>query len=442
MSTVDGWETRVLRELADIRVSNVDKKFHTTEKPVKLCNYMDVYTNEYVTGKIQFMEASATPVEIERFSLNCGDVVITKDSESPDDIGIPSVILEEIDDLVCGYHLALIRPKQEQLDPIYLAKQLSTSNITRYFSVNASGSTRFGLSISAMEDTEIPTPPKPEQAKIAEILSTVDQAIEQTEALIAKQQRIKNGLMQDLLTRGIDEHGNLRSEETHKFKDCHLKGCLLKKIPVEWDMKQLSTVVDLKVGYAFKSSWFNDDGIRLLRGENVGIGKPDWKETRYLPLKIAHKFEEYQLKAGDIIIGMDRTFTKQGFKVSLLSEEDTPCLLVQRVGCFVPLNIPQGFMQLLIQSPNYQRELFLQQKGMDIPHLSKSEILTPHVPIPANSDEMNTISNIIEATQLIELNTKRSLGKLRSLKKSLMEDLLTGKKRVTPLLNEKEVASA
>jgi len=63
-----------------------------------------------------------------------------------------------------------------------------------------------------------------EQGKIAEILSTVDRAIEQTEALIAKQMRIKAGLMHDLLTRGIDEHGNLRSQRTHKFKDSPLAG--------------------------------------------------------------------------------------------------------------------------------------------------------------------------------------------------------------------------
>ena len=62
-------------------------------------------------------------------------------------------------------------------------------------------------------------PSSPEQNKIAEILSTVDQAIEQTEALIAKQQRIKIGLTQDLLTRGIDKDGSLRSEDTHEFKD-------------------------------------------------------------------------------------------------------------------------------------------------------------------------------------------------------------------------------
>ena len=83
-----------------------------------------------------------------------------------------------------------------------------------------------------------PLPPVPdEQAKIAEVLSTVDRAIEETEALIAKQQRIKTGLMQDLLTRGIDEHGNLRSEQTHEFKDSPLG-----RIPVEWDIASLGSV--------------------------------------------------------------------------------------------------------------------------------------------------------------------------------------------------------
>ena len=115
-----------------------------------------------------------------------------------------------------------------------MAKQLATPKVARYFALHASGSTRFWPSVGAIENIDLPFPPKSEQTKIAEILSTVDQAIEQTEALIAKQQRIKTGLMQDLLTRGIDEDGNLRSEETHEFKDSPLG-----RIPVEWDVKLL-----------------------------------------------------------------------------------------------------------------------------------------------------------------------------------------------------------
>jgi len=272
----------------------------------------------------------------------------------------------------------------------------------------------------------------PEQTKIAEILSTVDRAIEQTDALIAKQQRIKTGLVQNLLTRGIDEHGNLRTEQTHTFKDSSLG-----RIPLEWEAKPLSTVADLQVGYAFKSSWFADDGIRLLRGENVGTGAPDWKDTQYLPYDVAEQFVDYRLAAGDLIIGMDRTFTKQGVKVSLLDDQDALCLLVQRVGRFVPVKITREFMQLVIQSPSYQRELLLQQKGMDIPHLSKNEILSPLVPVPKRSDEMDAIAKHVMVTRALERHSACQLDKLRSLKTALMQDLLTGRKRVTALLESK-----
>ena len=86
-------------------------------------------------------------------------------------------------------------------------------------------------------DEEVLVPAKAaEQCKIAEVLSTVDRAIKRTETLIAKQLRIKTGLMQDLLTRGIDEHGNLRSEQTHEFKDSPLG-----RIPMEWDAMPLGS---------------------------------------------------------------------------------------------------------------------------------------------------------------------------------------------------------
>ena len=106
-----------------------------------------------------------------------------------------------------------------------IAQNLPTINIL--FNIDklktlGEGTTFAEISKTALSTIKLNFPSsKPEQTKIAEILSTVDRAIEQTEALIAKQQRIKTGLMQDLLTRGIDEHGNLRSEQTHKFKDIH-----------------------------------------------------------------------------------------------------------------------------------------------------------------------------------------------------------------------------
>jgi type I restriction enzyme S subunit len=262
---IESWPSRRLIDIADIRISSVDKKIYAAEKPVRLCNYMDVYSNEYVTSTLNFMEGSATAAEIGRFSLQYGDVVITKDSETPDDIGIPAVIADPVDQLVCGYHLALIRPNLDEVDSVYLAKQLSTARVARYFAVQASGSTRYGLPVSAIESVSIPTPPKAEQAKIAEILSQVDRAIEQTKTLVAKQQRIKTGLMQDLLTRGIDEHGNLRSESTHKFKNSPLG-----RIPVGWNPVSLESVSEFVTsGSRGWARYYSTDGAIFLRIGNL-----------------------------------------------------------------------------------------------------------------------------------------------------------------------------
>ena len=259
------WPTSQLRDLADVRVSNVDKKSYATERPIRLCNYMDVYANDYLTSALlDFMPATASPSEIERFALHADDVVITKDSETPDDIGVPAVIVEDIDGLVCGYHLALIRPKAS-VHPTFLAKQLASAPTIRYFAANATGSTRFGLAIGTIEKLDVPTPPIAEQSKIAEVLLTVDRAIKQTETLIAKQQRIRTGLMQDLLTRGIDEHGNLRSEQTHKFKDSPLG-----RIPVEWDIASLGSVAEcVTSGSRGWAKYYREDGALFIRIGNL-----------------------------------------------------------------------------------------------------------------------------------------------------------------------------
>ena len=131
------WHRVQLGQIADIRVSNVDKKTVRGEQAVQLCNYMDVYSNDYIRADLPFMAASATSAEIARFKVERGDVLITKDSETPDDIGIPAVVLDEIDNLVCGYHVALIKPNKTLVDSIYLSKQLGREETAGYFARSA-----------------------------------------------------------------------------------------------------------------------------------------------------------------------------------------------------------------------------------------------------------------------------------------------------------------
>ena len=102
------WLKDPLCVVADIRLSSVDKKTLHGENSVRLCNYTDVYYNRFISSEMEFMSTTARDREIEKCALRLGDVVITKDSEKHDDIGIPALVREEIGELVRGYHLAIL----------------------------------------------------------------------------------------------------------------------------------------------------------------------------------------------------------------------------------------------------------------------------------------------------------------------------------------------
>jgi type I restriction enzyme S subunit len=142
-----------------------------------------------------FMEATAKQSEIDRFSLFPNDVVITKDSESADDIGIPTYIQSIRENLLCGYHLTILRPKKN-VDGRFLSLTLTHPRISYDFYRYANGITRFGLTTETYSKVKIPLPPVPEQKAIAALLSTWDEAIEKIDRLIQAKKRGLNALYQ------------------------------------------------------------------------------------------------------------------------------------------------------------------------------------------------------------------------------------------------------
>ena len=192
------WDVKHLNEVVDISVSNIDKKSYENEQSIRLCNYMDVYSNEYITSLLDFMNATANQNQINRFSIEKGDVIITKDSESPDDIGVPSVVQENLSNVVCGYHLALLKPRK--IFGFFLAKQLSMFDINRYLANRANGSTRFGLTLHVIESMPILYPlSKLEQKLIFSRLQSIDVKIQAEEKILKKYKDVKTGLMNRLL---------------------------------------------------------------------------------------------------------------------------------------------------------------------------------------------------------------------------------------------------
>lgn len=167
-----------IRSIADVIASPVNKKSVKGQLPVRLCNYMDVYSNNAIHGQIDFMKATASDSEISRFTLQKGDVVITKDSEDPYDIAIPSFIAEDIDNLVCGYHLVILRPKNNLIDGRFLYHLLNSYWARHRFYPYAQGTTRYGIVSDAYDKIKVPLPSVEKQAVYADALDSLNHQFE------------------------------------------------------------------------------------------------------------------------------------------------------------------------------------------------------------------------------------------------------------------------
>ena len=275
----------------------------------------------------------------------------------------------------------------------------------------------------------------PEQTKIAEILSTVDQAIERTEALIAKQQRLKTGLMQDLLTRGIDKDGNLRSEDTHEFKDSPLG-----RIPIEWETKLLDDMLILKQ-YGISTSLTEEpNGVPVLRMNNLVRGEVSYSDLKYSDDSVTMKV---LLNDGDVLFNRTNSIDYVG-RTAIYRYNEIPISFASYLVRLVPkptILLPEYLNSWLNDVVNQTRVKQLATIGVQQANINPTNLGTLEVAIPGSINEQQLIVDAILTCNGAISGTQRNLAKLRSLKTALMQDLLTGKVSVTPLLTEAKVGA-
>ncbi len=424
------WVTRPLSALADIRVSNVDKKSLPGERPVLLCNYMDAYANDYIRSDIAFMEATASAAEIAKFKVDIGDIVVTKDSETPDDIGIPAVVTEQIDNLVCGYHLALLKTRQEFVDPVFLCKQIGSHKAARYFGQRAAGSTRYGLSNSALANFPVSLPGLPAQKRIASILTGIDTAIEKTEALIAKYQQIKAGLMHDLFTRGVLSNGQLRPIESSSSTQ-------FGKIPFGWKLGSILELTDPQrqpiltgpFGADLGNADFVAEGIPVLRIGNVQQGELDLSDLLYVTPRKAALLSRYRIKSGDLLFARQGATTGRNALATKLVDGFLINYHIIRVALdherCAPLFVEAAFANEVVK-----RQIERDKGRGTREGINTAQITSLAFPI-APLDEQRQIAQILQKINLQIETTQAELNSYRMRKFGLMHDLLTGKVPVT-----------
>jgi type I restriction enzyme, S subunit len=432
------WVEKPLGQLATIRVSNVDKKTYASESEVRLCNYMDVYTRRYLDGHIDYMQASATAQEISRFSLERGDVLITKDSESPDDIGIAALIEDTDGLLVCGYHLAILRPDKAAVDPLFLLKQIGTHSVQRYYSQRAAGSTRYALSIGTIASTPIRVAPREQQAIVGRVLRVLDRQLETTEAQIAKQERVRAGLLQDLFMRGVDEHGALRPprEEAPQLYQATELGWL----PRGWDAPRLECLL-APISTPMRSGPFGsallkhelvESGVPFLGIDNIHVEKFNAEFTRFVTPQKFGELYRYRVLPDDVVITIMGTVGRCcvipfGF-YDLLSSKHIWAMT------FNQMKVVPHLVCWQLNHASWVHSWFRKKsQGGIMDAIQSSTLRDLRLPTPHMGEQERILAIYREAKDRL-CHLRDEAAKLALLKSALMQDLLTGPVSVAPLL--------
>ena len=285
----DGWRVKPLRAIADSIISNVDKFVSDDEIPVRLCNYTDVYNNDFIKPDLDLMRVTASVQEIERFGLLVDDVIITKDSESWEDIGVPALVTETADDIVCGYHLALLRPHKDIIHGAFLFRCLQARPVQAQLELTANGVTRFGLSKFDIRRTVVPVPPLREQRAIADHL---DRETARLDALVAAKERLlallaekRRAVVTRAVTRGLDPRVPTRASEA-----CAANGQRAKVADDDvnaarpaWPIKRLRFLVQRNPSDEKKRILSGAEQATFLPMDSIGEqGDLDYSATRYV----------------------------------------------------------------------------------------------------------------------------------------------------------------
>ncbi|ELI0611830.1 restriction endonuclease subunit S [Vibrio vulnificus] len=383
---------------------------HKTAPYVDESEYLVVRTSNVRNGRLVMDDMKYTTSEgykewTQRAVPEYGDVLFTREAPAGESCLVP------YDKKVCmGQRMVMLRPKKKVADPVFLSLILNTERTKTDISRLSIGSTVSRINIADIKKLKVACPPLPEQRKIAKILSTWDKAIATTEQLIAASQQQKKALMQQLLT---GKKRLLNPETGMVFEG-------------EWEEVRLSQLVKVTGGNAFKSEQFATQGIPLIKISNI---KADYSVNVDSSVFIVEesKYEKFKVKTGDVLIAMSGATTG---KVGCYRFNDFS-YLNQRVGRFDPKKnkIIKPYLFQLLKLPKVQHDILIDAVGGAQPNISNKDIERLKVKVPAIGEQQKIASVLTAADKEIEL-LEAKLAHLKEEKKALMQQLLTGKRRV------------
>ena len=350
------------------------------------------------------------------------DVLINKDGAQTGKVAIykgdfPHVAINE--------HLFLMRGKRNVIEQRFLCYYLLYEATQQQIIKMITGSAQPGINSGFTKHIMINVPPTELQHRIAEILDTIDEAIQKTEALISKLKAMKQGLLHDLLTRGLDKNGKLRDPKAHpeQFKDSPLG-----RIPKGWVIQELGDAAPKIQDGTHFSPKTTSGPFRYLTSKNIRLGYVDLSDCGWISEK-EHEaiYSRCDVRYGDVLLTKDGANTGNA-AINNLNEPVSLLSSVAFIRCDDrTLHSEYVFHYLL--SPGCQQRIKDIMSGNAITRLTLGKIKSFVIPVPDIKEQLKIIEPLNAHDARIRTE-EQYRDKLKLQKKGLMHDLFTGKVRV------------
>ncbi len=398
------------------KLSPLSELFYISTGSVNPANYPDI---EFLHYSIPAYDAKRSPILEKGSSIKSNKYSINKDSLLVSKLN-PRISrvwkVEKGCNKICSTEFIVYQPICDNVN-LNFYEQLFKSELFQDELLSLqSGTTgsRMRVTPNTTLSIHVPFPDIEEQQKIAEILSSVDGAIEKTEQVIAKTEEVKKGLMQQLLTKGIGHT---------EFKES-----LFGLIPNDWMLVSLSEVADVRDG-THDSPKYQSSGIPFITSKNLRNGKIDFSDCNYITIEDHKKFSVRSfVEKGDILFGMIGTI---GSPVIVDIDID---FSIKNVA-LIKLNkdiVDNRYMKYLLESNLIQKEFSRVSDGGVQKFVALSTIRKLKVPLPNLYEQQKIAKILLNQDSYLDSQFKK-LSYLQEIKKGLMQQLLTGQVRVGAL---------
>ncbi|MBW4595959.1 MAG: restriction endonuclease subunit S [Brasilonema angustatum HA4187-MV1] len=417
----EDWDVKTLGELGTFQ-NGLNKGKKDFGFGTKFVNILDVYTPHINIEKLGRMNANQS--EIASYQLEIGDILLDRSSVKLEGVGYPTVF-EGADEPVifCGF-IIRFRLSTSTVKPRFLCEMMRDEFFrNRVFQI-ATRSANVNVNQEQLTKLWVTLPSVFKQEKIIEILDTVDDAIAHTSSLITKLKQIKAGLLHDLLTRGLDENGQLRDAEAHpeEFKDS-----VLGRIPKEWEIRTCESVCrEIVVGIVIKpSQYYKPSGVPVFRSANVREAGLDPSDLVFMSEQSNRILAKSMIRTGDVLT------VRTGYPGTscVVSPDFDGANCVDIIISRPSAEINSAFLATWINSDFGKGQVLRVQGGLAQQHFNVGELQKLLIAKPS-IEEQRAIQTILDTHNIRIRKEEAYLNKLKLQKQGLMHDLLTGKVRV------------